>query len=149
MKKVFFLFLATICLVAIIGCVGKDTPLEIPKDAIIIDGAKIYRKYAVLPLCDVIEALGFELTHNGDSASFYFNNIEYVISITEKTFTKAGDDENYLICPPGSKHFVCEISNGDLMVDDDTVHALFYTFLDYPIEIIIDRANNRIAIVKK
>ena len=129
MKKPLIIFLAVICLVAIIGCAGKDTPLEIPKDAIIIDGAKIYRKYAVLPLCDVIEALGFELTHNGDSASFYFNNIEYVISITEKTFTKAGDDENYLICPPGSKHFVCEISNGDLMVDDDTVHALFTLFL--------------------
>ena len=149
MKKPLIIFLAVISLVAIIGCAGKDTPLEIPKDAIIIDGAEIYRKYAVLPLCDVIKALGFELTHNGDSASFYFNNIEYVISITEKTFTKAGDDENYLICPPGSKHFVCEISNGDLMVDDDTVHALFYTFLDYPIEIIIDRANNRIAVVKK
>jgi hypothetical protein len=149
MKKVFFLFLAVICLVAIIGCAGKDTPLEIPKDAIIIDGAEIYRKYAVLPLCDVIEALGFELTHNGDSASFYFNNIEYVISITEKTFTTAGDDENYLICPPGSKHFVCEISNGDLMVDDGTVHALFFTFLEYPIEIIIDRANNRVAVAKK
>ena len=149
MKKTLIIFLAVICLVAIIGCAGKDTPLEIPKDAIIIDGAEIYRKYAVLPLCDVIEALGFELTHNGDSASFYFNNIKYVISITEKTLTKARNDDNYLICPPGNKHFVCELSNGDLMVDDDTVHALFFTFLEYPIEIIIDRANNRVAIVKK
>ena len=149
MKKTLIIFLAVICLVAIIGCAGKDTPLEIPKDAIIIDGAEIYRKYAVLPLCDVIEALGFELTHNGESASFYFNNIKYVISITEKTLTKARNDDNYLICPPGNKHFVCELSNGDLMVDDDTVHALFFTFLEYPIEIIIDRANNRVAIVKK
>ena len=149
MKKAFLLFIVAICLLGFIGCADNDPPSEIPEDAVIIDGSEIYRKYAVLPLCDVIEALGFELTHNGDSASFYFNNIEYVISITEKTFTKAGDDENYLICPPGSKHFVCEISNGDLMVDDDTVHALFYTFLDYTIEIIIDRANNRIAVVKK
>ena len=149
MKKTLIIFLAVICLVAIIGCTGKDTPLEIPEDAVIIDGAEIYRKYAVLPLCDVIKALGFELTHNGDSTSFYCNNIEYVISITEKTFTKAGDDENYLICPPGTNIFVCELSNGDLMVDDNTVHALFYTFLDYPIEIIIDRANNRVAVAKK
>lgn len=149
MKKAFLLFIVAICLLGFIGCADNDPPSEIPEDAVIIDGAEIYRKYAVLPLCDVIEALGFELTHNGDSASFYFNNIEYVISITEKTFTKAGDDENYLICPPGSKHFVNEISNGDLMVDDGTVHALFFTFLEYPIEIIIDRANNRVAIVKK
>ncbi len=149
MKKPLIIFLAVICLVAIIGCAGKDTPLEIPEDAVIIDGAEIYRKYAVLPLCDVIEALGFELTHNGNSASFICNDIEYVILITEKVLTKTGDDENYLICPPGNKHFVCELSNGDLMVDDGTVHALFYTFLDYPIEIIIDRANNRIAVVKK
>ncbi len=149
MKKVFFLFLAVICLVAIIGCSDNNAPSEIPEDAVIIDGVEIFRKYAVLPLCDVIEALGFELTHNGNSSSFICNDIEYVISITEKTLTKAGDDENYLICPPGSKHFVCELSNGDLMVDDGTVHALFYTFLDYPIEIIIDRANNRVAVVKK
>ena len=149
MKKAFLLFIVAICLLGFIGCVDKKLPSEIPEDAVIIDSAEIYRKYAVLPLCDVIEALGFELTHNGDSASFYFNNIEYVISITEKTLPKAGDDENYLICPPGSKHFVCEISNGDLMVDDGTVHALFFTFLEYPIEIIIDRANNRVAIVKK
>ncbi len=120
-----------------------------PKNAVIIDGAQIYRNYAVLPLCDVIKALGFEVTENGDNASFYCNNIKYIISITEKTLTKAGDDENYLICPPGSKHFVCELSNGDLMLDDGTVHALFYTFLDYPIEIIIDRTNNRVAVVKK
>ena len=149
MKKVFFLFLAVICLVAIIGCAGKDTPLEIPKDAVIIDGAEIYRKYAVLPLCDVIENLGFELTHNGNSASFICNDIEYVILITEKVLTKTGDDENYLICPPGNKHFVCELSNGDLMVDDGTVHALFFTFLEYPIEIIIDKTSNLVAIVKK
>ena len=149
MKKAFLLFIVAICLLGFIGCVDKKLPSEIPEDAVIIDSAEIYRKYAVLPLCDVIEALGFELTHNGDSASFYFNNIEYVISITEKTLTKAGDDENYLICPPGSKHFVCEISNGDLMVDGDTVHALFFTFLEYPIEIIIDKTSNRVAIVKK
>lgn len=149
MKKVFFLFLVAICLLGFIGCADKNPPSEIPEDAVIIDGAEIYRKYAVLPLCDVIKALGFELTHNGDSTSFYCDNIEYVISITEKTLTKTGDDENYLICPPGNKHFVCELSNGDLMVDDGTVHALFSTFLEYPIEIIIDKTSNRIAIVKK
>ena len=149
MKKAFLLFIVAICLLGFIGCVDKKLPSEIPEGAVIIDSAEIYRKYAVLPLCDVIEALGFELTHNGDSASFYFNNIEYVISITEKTLTKAGDDENYLICPPGNKHFVCELSNGDLMVDDGTVHALFFTFLEYPIEIIIDKTSNRVAIVKK
>ena len=149
MKKAFLLFIVAICLLGFIGCADNDPPSEIPEDAVIIDGAEIYRKYAVLPLCDVIKALGFELTHNGDSTSFYCNNIEYVISITEKTFTKAGDDENYLICPPGTNIFVCELSNGDLMVDDNTVHALFYTFLDYPIEIIIDKTSNRVAIVKK
>ena len=149
MKQLFILFLATICLFGFIGCANKNHSTEIPEEAVFIDGAEIYRKYAVLPLCDVIKALGFELTHNGDSTSFYCNNIEYVRSITEKTFTKAGDDENYLICPPGTNIFVCELSNGDLMVDDNTVHALFYTFLDYPIEIIIDRANNRVAVAKK
>ena len=35
------------------------------------------------------------------------------------------------------------------MVDDGTVHALFFTFLEYPIEIIIDKTSNRVAIVKK
>ena len=151
MKKAFLLFIVAIwiCLLGFIGCTDNDPPSEIPEDAVIIEGAEIYRKYAVLPLCDVIEALGFELTHNGDRASFYCNNFEYVISITARTLTKAGDDENYLICPPGNKHFVCELSNGDLMVDDGTVHALFFTFLEYPIEIIIDKTSNRVAIVKK
>ena len=76
MKKAFLLFIVASCLLGFIGCADNDPPSEIPEDAVIIDGAEIYRKYAVLPLCDVIEALGFELPHNGDSASFYFNNIE-------------------------------------------------------------------------
>ncbi len=149
MKKSLIIFLAVICLIVFVGCACTDTSPEIPEDAVTIDGAEIFRDYAVLPLCDVIKALGFELTRNGDSASFICNDIEYVISITEKTLTKAGDNENYLICPPGNDHFVCEVENSVLMVDDNTVHALFSSFLDYPIEIIIDKNNNRIAIRKK
>jgi len=33
---------------------------------------------------------------------------------------------------------VCDIANGDLVVDSNTLHSLFYTFLNYPIDITID-----------
>ncbi|MBE6531049.1 MAG: hypothetical protein E7679_03015 [Ruminococcaceae bacterium] len=119
-------------------------------DNVIISSAEIYDNYAVLPLCDTITALGFQLTWTDeDRATFVCSEIEYEISISGKALTKAGDDENYLIISPGSDHFVCEISNRELLVDDNTLECLFDTFLEYPINISIDHSDNRVTIVKQ
>lgn len=54
-------------------------------DKVILRNAEIYDDYAVLPLCDVIINLGFQLTwDDNDRASFYCNEIEYEISVSEK-----------------------------------------------------------------
>ena len=45
--------------------------------------------------------------------------------------------------------FVCEVRNGTLMVDDNTVQCLFQTFLDYPVRISIDYDENVIIIEKQ
>ena len=118
-------------------------------NVVTIYSAEIYDDYAVLPLCDTITALGFQLTwNNEDLATFVCNDIKYVISISNKTLTKEGDDENYLICAPGNNHFVCEVRSETLMVDDNTVQCLFQTFLDYPIRISIDYNDNVVIIIK-
>lgn len=120
------------------------------ENAITIRNAEIYNDYAVLSLCEVLNNLGFRLERNGnDIATFICNGIEYEISISDRTLTKKGADDNYLICAPGNEHFVCNASNGDLLVDDNTVMCLFQTFLEYPIQIFIDRDNNCVMIVKQ
>ncbi len=99
-----------------------------------LDGAQIRYQNALLPLCATIEKLGFELMRDDDgNASFICNDTEYLISFENKTLTAKGSDENYLICPPGSTGFVCEELDGELMVDEDTIRALFNTFLNYPV----------------
>ena len=121
-----------------------------PTDTVIVSSAEIYADYAVLPLCDTILSLGFDLTWlDNNHATFVCNETEYKISISKKTLTKVGEDENYLICAPGNSHFVCEVRNGTLMVDDNTVKCLFQTFLDYPIQVSIDHNENVIIIVKQ
>ncbi len=121
-----------------------------PANTVIVHNAEIFDDYAVLPLCEVLDSLGFCLEWNGnDRATFVCNEIEYEILISDRTLTKIGDDDNYLICAPGNDHFVCDVSNGDLMVDDNTVGCLFRTFLKYPARISIDRNNNCVMIVKQ
>lgn len=111
-------------------------------------GAQIRDGYAILPLCSTLEALGFELTRDGNGGvSFACNGGEYFISLEEKTLTAKGSDENYLICPPGNTSFVCEAVDGDLMVDENTVEPLFYTFLNYPIQVYI--SGDRVLVIKR
>jgi hypothetical protein len=157
MKRIFLLIIALILSFSMYSCElntenissteDSDVDISNPSDIVTIHNAEIYADYAVLPLCDAITALGFQLTWNNDDlATFVCNDISYEISISNKTLTEAGDDENYLICAPGNAHFVCEVRNGTLMVDDNTVQCLFQTFLDYPVRISIDYDENVIII---
>ena len=151
MKKTLSLFMLFILIFSMYSCTvlqdencSSEAPNTAdPSDTVMISNAEIYADYAVLPFCDTITALGFHLTwFDNDHATFVCNEIEYQISISEKTLTKVGDDENYLICAPGNQHFVCEVKKGILMVDDLTVKCLFQSCLDYPMRISIDHAEN-------
>ncbi len=153
-NPIFRLMALVLSIVAVIGfasCASdpQNENAGTGQDSILISGARVYDTYAALPLCAVITQLGFDLAWSGtDRASFICNGTEYVISISDKTLTKAGSDDNYLICAPGSdnSHFVCEISDGDLLVDDNTVTCLFQTFLHYPIQISIDHRNGTVVV---
>ena len=159
MKRIFLLLIILILIASMCSCGSntenisstEDSDIDTadPSNIVTIHNAEIYDDYAVLPLCDTITALGFQLTWNNDDlATFICNDIKYVISISNKTLTKEGNDENYLICAPGNNHFVCEVRSETLMVDDNTVQCLFQTFLDYPIRISIDYNDNVVIIIK-
>ena len=145
--------LAALCVIGCVGCADNDSvkqPAEIPDGALILHNVRTYPEYAVLPICDVITSLGIELTWDGlNFARFNCGGSEYVINLAEKTLTKEGDDENYLIGPPGGDHFVCELEGGVLMVDDSTVRSLFNSVFNFPIDIIIDHEKNRVGIIKR
>lgn len=145
--------LTALCVIGCVGCADNDSikpPTEIPDGALILHNVRTYPEYAVLPICDVITSLGIELTWDGlNFARFNYCGSEYVINLAEKTLTKEGNDENYLICPPGNDHLVCELESGVLMVDDSTVRSLFNSVLDFPIDIIIDHEKNRVGIIKR
>lgn len=165
-KKMICLLLAALCMTTFAGCISATDPnndsLSDPstqstsevsdgdEDKVILDHADIYEEYAVLPLCDVLSGLGFQLTWDDtDHAIFSCNEIEYEISVSEKTLTKVGDGNNYLICPPGNTHFVCEVVNGVLVVDDNTLVCLFNSFMHCPVSVSIDRANHCVIVAKR
>ena len=119
------------------------------KPTIIVPGAEIFDDYAVLPLCKLLDSMGFDLEWIGnDRATFALYGTSYEIVISEGTLTKAGDEENYLICAPGNNHFVCYESSGDLMVDDNTIQCLFQSFLEYSARVYVDRTNNCVMIIE-
>ncbi len=158
MKKTILLLILFILVFSMYSCSpakNDEATIENPNtadsaDTVIVNNAEIYADYAVLPLCDTITSLGFNLTWlDNDQATFVCNGIEYKISISKKTLTKLSGNENYLICAPGNGHFVCEVKNGTLMVDDNTIKCLFQTFLDYPIRISTDHNENVIIIEKQ
>ncbi len=118
-------------------------------EAIDIPNAITYENYAALPLLDLIEILGLEITYSSeDRATFVCGETEYEILIDDKVLTKVGDNYNYLIPAPGNSNFVCDIIDGELMVDDNTVKCLFNTFLEYPIRLSVDYETNSVVIIK-
>ena len=158
MKKTILLLITFVLVFSVYSCSpaeNNETTTDNPNmadaaDIVIVNNAEIYDDYAVLPLCDTIASLGFNLTWlDNDHATFVCNEIEYMISISKKTLTRSVGNENYLICAPGNNHFVCEVKNGTLMVDDNTVQCLFQSFLDYPVRISIDYDENVIIIEKQ
>ena len=150
MKKIPVLLISLVLLFSLSSCAVVERGGENSADTVTIRNAEIYDGYAVLPLCDTIAAMGFQLTWvDGNRATFVCNDTEYEISISEKTLTKRGESDNYLICAPGNDHFVCEVENGVLTVDDLTLQCLFQTFLEYPVSISIDRNDNVVTIVKQ
>ena len=117
-------------------------------ESLTVDGAQIRDGYAILPLCSTLEALGFELERDGNgNASFTANKTEYLISVENKTLTANGNEENYLICPPGSTSFVCEAVDGELMIDEATFEALFNSFLNYSVQVYI--SGDSVLIIKR
>ena len=158
MKKTVILLILFILVFSIYSCSlenNDEDAIENPNtadsaDTVNSNNTEIYADYAVLPLCDTITSLGFNLIWlDDDHATFVCNGVEYIITISEKTLTKSGGDANYLICAPGNVHFVCEVRNGTLMVDDNTVKCLFQTFLDYPVRISIDHDKNVVIVEKQ
>ncbi len=158
------LFVLVLCLTIPFHCAGchadlenehftessTDTETETydPENSIVLYNVQLYDGYAVLPLCDVIKALGFQLTWIGTTwATFRCNGIDYEISIPRKTLTESGKSDNYLICAPENTHFICTVTDGVLMVDDNTVSCLFQTFLNYPIRLLLDYDRNCVVII--
>lgn len=152
MKKMMIFVLAALLLCPFVSCKSNASD-QGTQGALVVGGqtvsthAIIYAGYATLPLCDVISALGFDLSPDGtDRMSFRCNNVKYEICLSEKTLTKEGLDENYLIPAPGGGHYVCDVSDGDLVLDSGTLHSLFRTFLNYPIEITVDEEHDRVIV---
>ena len=70
-------------------------------DIVIVNNAEIYDDYAVLPLCETLTSLGFNLTWLGnDHATFVCNEVEYRISILAFLYniTNASISLQYAMC---------------------------------------------------
>ncbi len=156
MKKAMILALAAAMVFTLIACrnsSSSDATHKGTSGSLVVDGkvtsthVTVYPEYATLPLCDVISALGFELSRDGtDRASFLCNDVKYEICISEKTLTREGSNENHLICAPGNTYYVCCVTDGDLVIDSNTLHSLLRMFLNYPIDITVDGEKNRVTI---
>lgn len=152
MKKATIFVLVTMMCFTLAACrkdPASDATGEGRQGTLVVDGqpvsgsVTVYSEYVTLSLCDVLSALGFEMSWNGtDLATFSCDGVKYEICVSEKTLVREGEDDNYLICAPGNTHYVCEVVEGELTVDDGTLHSLFCTFIDVPIQIFIDRESN-------
>ncbi len=155
MKKTIIFIFSLVILFTFVSCSQSISKGE--KGTLIIDGKSInsnttvYSEYATLSLCDVISALGLELTWNDeDNATFYCNDIRYNISISQKTLFREGDKDNYLLPAPGCNgEYVCDYVDGELIVDNIMLTSLFCSFIKYPIDIDINWRDNSVIIESK
>ncbi len=145
MKKIIIFLLVTMMVLSFVSCRDNATTKG-KQGTLIVDGrtvpshTTVYPEYATVSLCDVISALGFELSWDGtDRASFVCNRVTYEICISEKTLVSEGSSNNYLVCAPGHRYYVCNIYEGDLIIDDVTLRTLFQSFIKYPVDVTIEQ----------
>ncbi len=154
MKKMIVLILAAGVLLTFVSCSISESNGE--KGMLIVEGTTItsntivYYEYAAVSVCDVLSALGFVLTWDNESVvSFYCNDEKYIISIPEKTLVRDGENCNYLLPAPGSQNYICDVVDGELIVDNNTLLSLFNVFIKYPVYIEFDSENASVIITKK
>jgi hypothetical protein len=155
MKKLILIILVAMMMVTAVAC--DNSELNIGKQGrLVVNGetfqshTTVYPEYATVSLCDVVSALGFELSWNGtDNASFICNSIKYEICISQKTLVIEGENNNYLLCAPGNPHYVCDVVEDELIIDDNTLYCLFSTYINYPVDIAVDQENNYVVISSK
>lgn len=163
MKKGWAIILVLFCLcVCGIWLITKDSMNE-KKDQneLVINGSEIkdaeIRIYYLedqihsdLPIIAVLKALGYSPEWINSDAVFEIRGKKYILSLSEKKFyqQEKGPKVNYLLPPPGSDSFVCEIIGDDLLVDDSTVWSVLY-LSGLSVDIHIDIDNRTVYICEQ
>ena len=139
MKKILWWVVALACIVAIGLCIihrGREAPddrynLEINGVLVRDESVRFFqvdgKPCAAIPFVRVLSALGQAVEQRDqDAVCVTLKETAYVLSLSDKTLCKEGDDDNYLLCPPGCSTFYCRREGDELFVDSETVNATLY-----------------------
>ena len=74
---------------------------------------------AVLPLIRILDELGATINSiDGNELKIIYDNRAFFLNEENQTLIEEGSTINLLMPAPGSKCFICKVSNDDILMDD-------------------------------
>lgn len=74
---------------------------------------------AVLPLIRILDELGATINSvDGNELKVIYDNRAFLLNVENQTLIEEGNTINLLMPVPGSKCFICKVSNDDILMDD-------------------------------
>ena len=143
MKNYVAFILCIIMALSFCGCNDEDKNLpELPEESsstripesergegkLIVNGIEskahfvVYQTYAELPLVGVLEAFGYTVNWISDTEAIISDSSSsYNLNLTDKTLIKEQTTKNILPFY-GNKNYKCEAIEGDIILDDVSMH---------------------------
>lgn len=136
MKRIAVLFLVLILVLT--SCGDSNTLSEYECYDLYIDGKNISGKayhvevperiasdYALLPLCEVLVALGAEVQWKNDSkATIVFGDESYTLNTRKVSFVEDSSDTELMTLAPGQTHIHYVCVDEELFLDNTTVSTI-------------------------
>ena len=104
--------------------VGKEGKLYI--DGEYVDDVMIFRRHAILPLRETLDALEWDITwESEDSVKISFSDKVYTFDI-ENRFLNTEDGGHMYVVAAGSRHTYYTKVNGEWLIDTTTIGVLLF-----------------------
>lgn len=159
MKKVLLIINLFACLLLVLtGCSSPNFENDTGKNGIMIINGKtvksdyimLYkaddREYSHIPLTEVLLGLSVNFGWLGDDqGDILYDGKRYILDLKEKSLVREGDNFNILVPAPGETRFYCNITEREVVLNDDAVRVIL-NFIGKKVEISIDYENSVVHI---
>jgi len=126
----------------------NTSSIKINDKTILCEQADVSRKYATMPLIEVLSACDVKIEWlNQNDALISYEDAAFILSLSQQELIDKNSGNNWLLQPPGSTYYFCEQVGTEIIIDDCTMSNVLHS-LGIRTEISINYRNREVSIKK-